>query len=207
MAAACGKVIGMPELGAMNTMLREVVAIGTGRRAALPGHDVAGKTGTSQDYRDAWFIGYSAQYLTGVWVGNDDNSPTKKVTGGSIPAAIWVDIMGPLHANLPSVPLPGEYRPYGTGVEVPMAQGERAVGGFFQALENLFGGRARSAPQREPLYPSDGDLAGDGLPADRGAAPRAAAAAPRDARRVELSLPRPAAPLRPVKVERRCHAP
>ena len=156
-----GKVIGTLELGAMNTMLREVVANGTGRRAALPDHDVAGKTGTSQDYRDAWYIGYSAQYLTGVWVGNDDNSPTKKVTGGSIPAAIWVDIMGPLHVNLPSVPLPGEYRPYGTGVEVPMAQGERAIGGFFQALENLFGGRARSAPQREQLYPPDGDYAGD----------------------------------------------
>ena len=156
-----GKVIGTFELGAMNTMLREVVINGTGRRAALPDHDVAGKTGTSQDYRDAWYIGYSAQYLTGVWVGNDDNSPTKKVTGGSIPAAIWVDIMGPLHANLPSVPLPGEYRPSGPGVEVPMAQGERGIGGFFEALENLFGGRARSAPRREPVYPPDSDLSND----------------------------------------------
>jgi len=156
-----GKVIGNFELGAMNTMLREVVTNGTGRRAALPDHDVAGKTGTSQDYRDAWYIGYSAQYLTGVWVGNDDNSPTKKVTGGSIPAAIWVDIMGPLHANLPSVPLPGEYRPSGPGVEVPMAQGERGIGGFFEALENLFGGRARSAPRREPVYPPDSDLSND----------------------------------------------
>ncbi|HEX3216676.1 MAG TPA: PBP1A family penicillin-binding protein [Aestuariivirgaceae bacterium] len=156
-----GKVIGNFELGAMNTMLREVVTNGTGRRAALPDHDVAGKTGTSQDYRDAWYIGYSAQYLTGVWVGNDDNSPTKKVTGGSIPAAIWVDIMAPLHANLPSVPLPGEYRPSGPGVEVPMAQGERGIGGFFEALENLFGGRARSAPRREPVYPPDSDLSND----------------------------------------------
>ena len=156
-----GKVIGNFELGAMNTMLREVVTNGTGRRAALPDHDVAGKTGTSQDYRDAWYIGYSAQYLTGVWVGNDDNSPTKKVTGGSIPAAIWVDIMAPLHANLPTVPLPGEYRPSGPGVEVPMAQGERGIGGFFEALENLFGGRARSAPRREPVYPPDSDLSND----------------------------------------------
>ena len=167
-----GKVVNLYELGAMNTMLREVVLNGTARRAALPGHDVAGKTGTSQDYRDAWYIGYSAQFLTGVWVGNDDNSPTKKVTGGSIPAAIWVDIMGPLHASLPSEPLPGDYRPtYGPGPGGPMAESEHfdngggggggRVGGFFEALENLFGGRARSAPRREPIYP-DSEMYGDG---------------------------------------------
>ena len=81
-----------PSQRPMIELLRGVVVAGTARGAAIPGF-AAGKTGTSQDYRDAWYIGYSAQYLTGVWVGNDDNTPTKKVTGGSIPAAIWVDIM------------------------------------------------------------------------------------------------------------------
>ena len=97
-------------MGAKNTMLREVVANGT-RRAALPGHDVTGKTGTSQDYRDAWYIGYSAQFLTADGVGDDDNRD-KKVTGGEHPRrAIWIDISRRLHASLLSEPLPGDYRP------------------------------------------------------------------------------------------------
>ena len=95
------------DLGAMNRMMRAVVTSGTGTKARFPAFDIGGKTGTSQDYRDAWFIGYTADYVAGVWVGNDDNSPTKKVTGGSLPALIWRDVMEPAHAGLTPRPLPG----------------------------------------------------------------------------------------------------
>src|SRR5262249_5115934 len=70
-------------------LLRAVVKHGTGRAAALDDDDAAGKTGTSQDYRDAWFIGFNRALVVGVWVGNDDGSPMKGVTGGSLPAEIW----------------------------------------------------------------------------------------------------------------------
>lgn len=80
----------------MNYMLLEVVRHGTGTRAALPGRDVGGKTGTSQDYKDAWFVGFTPQLVGGVWIGNDNNRPMVKVTGGNVPAMIWHDAM--IHA-------------------------------------------------------------------------------------------------------------
>lgn len=73
-------------------MLEDVVEEGTGR-GADPGFDVAGKTGTSQDSRDAWFIGFSDDVVGAVWLGNDDNTPMAGVTGGSVPAQIWRDVM------------------------------------------------------------------------------------------------------------------
>lgn len=74
-------------------MMQGVVKYGTGRQASLPSHPVAGKTGTTSDYRDAWFIGFVPQLVSAAWVGNDDNSPTQKITGGSIPAAMWKEFM------------------------------------------------------------------------------------------------------------------
>ena len=76
----------------MNRMLEGVIAGGTGKKANI-GRTAAGKTGTSQDYRDAWFIGYSGGLTVGVWVGRDDNRPMRKITGGSIPAKIWGEFM------------------------------------------------------------------------------------------------------------------
>ena len=73
----------------LTRLLQDVVERGTGRAAALDGETVAGKTGTSQDYRDAWFVGFTDTLVAGVWVGNDDGAPMKAVTGGSLPAEIW----------------------------------------------------------------------------------------------------------------------
>jgi penicillin-binding protein 1A len=86
--------------GQLIALLRGVVGHGTGRAAALD-RFAAGKTGTTQDYRDAWFIGFDDSLVVGVWVGNDDHSPMKSVTGGSLPAKIWKDFMQ--QADVPSV--------------------------------------------------------------------------------------------------------
>ncbi len=122
------------DVGAMNDMMRAVIDEGTGKRAQLPPQDVAGKTGTSQDYRDAWFIGYSSYYVAGVWVGNDDNSPTNRVTGGNLPAMIWHDIMAYAHKDLPPKPLPGNWQ------QTPYASDQQNQGnGIFGVLQSMFG--------------------------------------------------------------------
>jgi len=89
----------------MLAMLYGVVQEGTGRAANVAGHETAGKTGTTQDYHDAWFVGFTADYVAGVWVGNDDSSPMRGVTGGSLPAQIWNGIMTVAERGLPSTPL------------------------------------------------------------------------------------------------------
>jgi len=81
-------------------MMTSVVSWGTGKAAALD-RPVAGKTGTSSDYRDAWFLGFTGNYVTGVWLGNDDNKPMKKVTGGTLPAKLWHDYMVEAESGLP----------------------------------------------------------------------------------------------------------
>ena len=103
-----GQVMDPQALGNMNYMLRQVVERGTGHAARIQGLDLAGKTGTTQDYRDAWFVGYSSAYVCAVWVGNDNNSPMKRVTGGGLPTQIWRDIMLQAHQGRNVASLPGE---------------------------------------------------------------------------------------------------
>ncbi|MCK9907591.1 penicillin-binding protein [Microbacteriaceae bacterium K1510] len=127
-----GRIIDARYVAMMNAMMAETLTIGTAHKAALPGWPAAGKTGTSQDFRDAWFIGYTSNLVTGVWLGNDDGSPTKKVTGGSMPVEIWSRFMRVAHQGVPVANLPGSEM--------------RSGGGFFS---NLFGG-SNDAPSPRP---------------------------------------------------------
>ncbi len=114
-------VIGNPPLSYMNRMLRQVVITGTGARARLPGYDLAGKTGTTSDYKDAWFIGYTGGFVTAVWVGKDDNTPMHRITGGTAPTDIWRAFMAQAlpHVAVRSIPA-GPNAPEG-GVTDPIA--------------------------------------------------------------------------------------
>ncbi|MEM9751198.1 MAG: hypothetical protein AAF869_09645, partial [Pseudomonadota bacterium] len=94
---------------AMNHLLFQVLHNGTGRKASLSRRPAAGKTGTSQDWRDAWFVGYTPQLIAGVWVGNDDHSPMEEVTGGDLPAEIWRLFMLSALSGQPVRGLPGAY--------------------------------------------------------------------------------------------------
>jgi penicillin-binding protein 1A len=92
-------------VGQMNDLLSGVIQYGTGTRANI-GRSAAGKTGTTSDYKDAWFIGYTPDAVTGVWVGNDNNAEMKKVTGGTLPAPIWAHFMKQALAKIPARSLP-----------------------------------------------------------------------------------------------------
>ena len=105
-----GRVIDPNAAGMMNAMMHETFVIGTAKKGDIPGWDLAGKTGTSQDFRDAWFIGYSGSLVTGIWLGNDDGEPTKKASGGNLPVEIWKTYMTAALKGQTPVPLPGMNR-------------------------------------------------------------------------------------------------
>jgi penicillin-binding protein 1A len=137
-----GQVVSPRLAGTMNEMLSAVIGHGTGKSAALP-RPAAGKTGTTQDYRDAWFIGYTADLVAGVWLGNDDNSPMNKVTGGSLPAQAWRRFMLAATRSMPVRALPSAPSPSaGLVAEAP----SRSGGGFFDDFFGLF----RPGPPPEP---------------------------------------------------------
>ena len=102
-----GRIIDLRHVAMMNMMMQETLLTGTARKAELPGWQAAGKTGTSQDFRDAWFIGYTGHLVAGVWLGNDDSSPTRKMTGGGLPVDIWSRFMKAAHTGIPALDLPG----------------------------------------------------------------------------------------------------
>jgi penicillin-binding protein 1A len=104
--AAPVPVIANPALDELTGMMRTVLTEGTGRRAAIPGYDLAGKTGTTSDYKDAWFCGFTGGLTTVVWMGRDDNTPMRRITGGIAPAQLWHDYMKIALKKLPSAPIP-----------------------------------------------------------------------------------------------------
>jgi penicillin-binding protein 1A len=101
-----GRVIEPRYVGMMNTMMRETLTSGTAHAAQLSPWPAAGKTGTSQEFRDAWFVGYTSHLVTGIWLGNDDSSPTHKATGGGLPVEIWSHFMRTAHQGVPVAALP-----------------------------------------------------------------------------------------------------
>ncbi len=127
-----GRVVGPELVGEMNDMLSGVIGHGTGRSAALP-RPAAGKTGTTQDYRDAWFIGYTADLVAGVWLGNDDDRPMNKVTGGSLPAEAWRRFMLAATRAMPVRPLPSAPAPQ------PQTVAAAPSRGLFDNFFGLFG--------------------------------------------------------------------
>ncbi|MGH6726527.1 MAG: transglycosylase domain-containing protein, partial [Pseudolabrys sp.] len=102
-----GRIIEARYVAMMNEMMAQTLTIGTARHATFTGWPAAGKTGTSQDFRDAWFVGYTAHLVTGVWLGNDDGTPTRHVTGGGLPVEIWSRFMRGAHQGVPVAALPG----------------------------------------------------------------------------------------------------
>ena len=101
-----GRVVAPQHVAAMNQMMARVLKDGTGKKAKLH-RPAAGKTGTSQNFRDAWFVGYTADFVTGVWMGNDKGSSMKRVTGGGLPATFWQRFMTRAHQGMPVKALPG----------------------------------------------------------------------------------------------------
>ena len=100
-----GQVIDPRYVGMMNQMMEQTLIVGTAKSAQIPNWQAAGKTGTSQDYRDAWFVGYTGALTAGVWFGNDDGKPSK-TSGGNLPAVTWQHFMTAALAGQIPVPLP-----------------------------------------------------------------------------------------------------
>lgn len=156
-------------VGMMNSMMTGTVEVGTAKKAAF-NWPSAGKTGTSQNSRDAWFVGYTANLTTGVWFGNDDGSPMKKVTGGALPAQAWHEFMVAAHEGVPVRPLPGTWKstPSDTVVpdEIPSADASQPPPTPPAAVGQSAPVAQAPARQVRPAQTVDAD--GFGMPSDGG---------------------------------------
>ncbi|MEW9918207.1 transglycosylase domain-containing protein [Marimonas sp. MJW-29] len=149
------RVIQEDAAGQLVYMMEKVISEGTGSRAQFGGRQLAGKTGTTSAAKDAWFIGFSADYVTGVWMGYDDNTPLTGVTGGGLPTDIWRETMSRVHEGLPLMPLPMTNPDPASGLgEV---QGSRPIpvgnsGGSIidQVLRDIFGGGGQGSNAPAP---------------------------------------------------------
>lgn len=148
------RVISPEIVGMMNAMMTGAVEEGTAKKAAFA-WPAAGKTGTSQNSRDAWFVGFTANLTTGVWFGNDDGKPMKKVTGGALPALAWHEFMVAAHEGVPVAALPGSWTSQG-------AEPELAVGQPID--ENAFPPAPQPAGQRQQQAQPDQPTASIGRP-------------------------------------------
>ncbi len=145
-----GRVIDANTAGTMNELLSGVMTYGTGRAARLD-RPAAGKTGTTQDSRDALFVGYTADLVCGVWFGNDDNSPMNRVTGGTLPARTWHNFMTAATRTMPIRPLPGETAAVASSGSAP--SGGNPISGLKGLLDRIFGGSTEPAAQPAPYPP------------------------------------------------------
>jgi penicillin-binding protein 1A len=102
-------------LATMTDLMQAVVTQGSGRAASLGDRPVGGKTGTTNDYRDAWFVGFTSDYVGGAWFGNDDGDEMERTTGGSLPARLWKAVMLEAHKGIPVKALPGAVVPEAPG--------------------------------------------------------------------------------------------
>lgn len=128
------RVLSAAVVAPMNRMLQQVIADGTGKNARLDGWQAAGKTGTTQSFRDALFVGYTSNLTTGVWFGNDDGTSMKKVTGGGLPAKAWKEFMTAAHGGLKPAPLSGG------------AEGQGAPLSISELISGVFSGKDSYPP-------------------------------------------------------------
>ncbi|QTC90962.1 PBP1A family penicillin-binding protein [Brevundimonas goettingensis] len=177
-----GQAINNPPLYYMNQLLRGVMTGGTGASASIAGRDLAGKTGTTSDYKDAWFVGYTGGFVAAVWVGKDDATPMRGVTGGGSPAAIWKDFMSAAlpRLNAPAIPN-GPPMPEGWVPPDP-------VGDLIGQVEDPYGGTVVA-----PVDPNAGEPYDPGQP--QPAAPRV------EVRPAPAQAPKPRREDQPQKLE------
>ena len=131
-------------------MMEKVVSEGTGQRAQFGGRELAGKTGTTQAARDAWFVGFSADYVAGIWMGYDDNTPLTGLSGGGLPAEIWRETMSRVHEGMPLSPLPMMLPGRGETRETRTPSASGPVGLLESLLRDILGGGGGASSGTRP---------------------------------------------------------